>query len=351
MNKMKTNIKNLILVLLAMLLTMSGCQTGHGETVSSENIDEETENVERNYEYKDIVLDRSLTEGKFACYYFRSDYEYTAVSGTAKPGEASLLIAPDGTTMLIDINSLVNAAHVVEALQKLGIDKLDYFVMSHEHYDSVEGYQILFRYIEVEQVVTNGFIVSSETTHYNYRLMQDLEEWGKEIVVWDEGTEVDFGGAKIKVFGPFDGYDHENTDDVVEDNGSLVFTVRYGDSSYFFGGDILSDMEKQLIEKYGEELKCDVTKMNHHGDEDAECSDWVKNMGAKIAVSEMSSVLSETVFFRYMMYDAIPLNTYHDGTVVVYTTGDGTYDIQVEMERLTDAYGTLDTEDGHMRVE
>lgn len=348
--------KKISIVILSVILFLCGCQSHQNEEVPKDDIETteegtETENEEENYEYQDIVLDRSITEGKFACYFFRSDYDYSAWTGTHHAGDSTLLIAPDGTTMLIDCNTSVNAAHIVDYLQRLGIDELDYFVATHFHSDHIGGIDTILKYMKIGQVYRNG------ADHYNNgdawasNLVRSLDEYGIPHEPLWEGDEFMLGEAKVKVYNPPKDYDFTSKKGSAENSGSVAFKVTYGDSSFFLGGDIFLDAEERLVEKYGDEMQTDVVKMNHHGYIYSEGPEWIKTVDAKIACGHMSSVPSETVFFRYVLNGAVTMHTALDGTCLVYTDGDGTYDVQVEGERDFDTYGTLETKKGHLKVE
>lgn len=344
--------KKIGIVILLVLLLLCGCQSKSSEEVQEGNTEntENTESTELNYEYQDVVLDRSITEGKFACYFFRSDYDYVTWYASSHAGDSTLLIAPDGTTMLIDCNTSVNAAHIVDYLQRLGITKIDYFVNSHFHSDHMGGIETILRNIEVGHVLTNDADYYAKQG-FALNFMKSVEEAGIPHTVLREGDEFMLGEAKVRVYGPPADYDFTSTDDDVENNSSLVFKITYGDSSFLFCGDIFLAMEDILMEKYGEELKADVVKMNHHGYIYSESKEWVELIDAKITCGMMSSVPSDTVFFRYVLNGAVTMHTALDGTCLVYTDGDGTYDVQVEMERIYDMYGSLEADDGHLRVE
>lgn len=348
-------IRKIGIVALSLLLLLCGCQSKPSEEVQNNNLEaektENTENTGLNYEYQDVVLDRSVTEGKFACYFFRSDYDYVTWTGSSHAGDSTLLIAPDGTTMLIDCNTSVNAAHIVDYLQRLGINKIDYLVNSHFHSDHNGGIEIILRHMEVGQVYTNGADYYMEGKAFPNNFMKSVDEKGIPHSVLQEGDEFMLGEAKVKVFGPPADYDFTSIDDDAENNSSLVFKITYGESSFLFCGDIFLAMEDILMEKYGDELKADVAKMNHHGYIYSESKEWIEMIDAKIACGMMSSVPSDTVFYRYVLNDAVTMHTALDGTCLIYTDGDGTYDVQVEMERIYDMYGTLETEAGHLRVE
>ena len=61
-------------------------------------------------------------------------------------------------------------------------------------------------------------------------------------------------------------------------------------------------------------------------------------------------VTDEKGWFTYVSTGAKCFHSALDGTVLVYTGGDGEYDVQYEEERATDYYGTHDAKNGHMTV-
>ena len=106
-----------------------------------------------------------------------------------------------------------------------------------------------------------------------------------------------------------------------------------------------------MIDLYGEAVQADVVKMNHHGLKTSNSERWIDATNPKLLCGMVSTIKEEEVLLRYM-YRAIPF-TYSilDGTCVVYTNGDGSYDVRVEKERENSYFGKLGTVDGHFRIE
>ncbi len=114
--------------------------------------------------------------------------------------------------------------------------------------------------------------------------------------------------------------------------------------------------ETELIQKFGSELQADVAKMNHHGastaggNTKAGSKEWINTTNAKIYVGMCLNLPEEKQYYAYKANGAEALHTDLDGTVAVYTSGDGVYEVQVEQERANNYVGLLDTEDGHMTL-
>lgn len=356
---MQNRMKVVLAVLMAMVLTcLAGCQKNGvtpEETGDSVNGAEETEEVdpEVEYAYRDIIYDRSLTEGKMACYFFRSNYLRPKPSGVTTSGDSALLIAPDGTTMLIDTNLTPITGRVVDYLQHLGIDKIDYLMISHSDVDHYGGYEALFHYIEVGQVLISESPDYLNTANKAGRFLAKAEELGIPYTRLHAGMSLDFGGVHMDTLWPVEDYEWETSDGssaALINGGSLVVRFSYKDASFLFAGDLYVAQENTLISLYGDALKTDIVKMSHHGLKTSNSDKWIEATSAKLLCGMVSNMKEEEILVRYMYY-GIPF-TYSilDGTCVVYTSGDGVYDVQVEKERDNNYFGSLDTENGHFQI-
>lgn len=346
----------LFVMFMTLCLSVAGCQKGEEKKTSpttdkleTEEKVEDTETVK--YQYSDSITDRTKTEGKLAVYFLRGDYLSEDADGSEEgTGEATLMIAPDGTTMLIDFqNSMVNGAYIAEVLQKLGIEKLDYAVVTSPHAEHLAGYSVVMRTVGIGQVITNQHDFSDNIIYKNF--MNLLNEKQIPVVRVAENDTFACGqDVTVEVMNPAKGYEDWEKEEG-QRNGALVLKVTYQQSSFLIGGDITESVEKQLIAKHGEKLKCDVVKMNAQGSKEANSKEWVNNVQAKIAVCERNMVENDTIVGRYAMRTEKTLHTALDGTCLIYTAGDGSYEVQVEKDRAGDTYLELGTKDGYITVQ
>lgn len=318
---------------------LAGCQeppVNEPDVTTEPSVTEEA--AEANW--LDRVYDPAAGEGKFSIYFINATKDYVTDSSVTHAGDSTLLVSPDGKTMLIDLNNQANGPEIVSSLQKLGIDTLDYLVFSHPHADHIGSYQVLLRYIKVNQVIMNSHDYSSASAAFA-AMMNAFAENNIPIRHVAEGDVIMFGDSvEVTVMNPPVDYVFSD-ESTVGNNGSLLLRFVYGDSSYLTGGDLYAAQEKVLVEKYGDALKTDVVKINHHGYDSSSSKEWVQAVGCKIAACEANGVNSEVAEGRYRMSGAQTLYTCLDGTIVVRTTGDGTYEVQVEKERDILLYGDL----------
>lgn len=366
---MKKKITSILTLMFIFSFLLTGC-AGNGATsedLENNNIssDGSTDEVNGNddagegetssyYEYSDVVFDRSVVEGKFACYFIHSDASMNTHEGNTVCGDSVLLIAPDGTTMLIDCNMTSSASRLVAALQRLGISKLDYFVNSHPHGDHIGGWSILLRYIEVGQVyITGSNLYKATGNRYVTGFLDALEEKQIPYDTLYQGDKLEFGGAQIDILWPSTDTDWEKgeTTDLLQNENSIVMKVTYKDSTFMFGGDIGRVTEGVLVDTYGDAIQADIVKMNHHGYTNTSESDkWIKAVKSKLAVAMFYSAHTEESMYRYVINESTPLYTGLDKTCLVYTTGDGTYDVQVETDREFYDYLLPDMKNGHFKI-
>lgn len=356
------NMKKLYVLIALLLLCLSGC----GQNTQDAGKESVENTVYMRAQYADKVLDRSKVEGKFAVYFMGSDVHYTSYSYTQKGGDSVFLIAPDGTTMLYDCHKPISTAYVVYALQQLGVEKIDYYVNSHPHVDHMGGFSLIARYFEIGHMYVPGAKEAYENPETEggsvATMMKEIKELGIPYSYLVEGDSFKFSSdIDVKVYNPPADMDFKNID---ANEWSLLLKFVYKDSSVLLGGDLGNNepklgraSESELVAKYGSELQADVSKCNHHGDGNvngntmAGSKEWIAAVNSKIYVASNSQFTDEKNYFTHTASGAEVYHTGLDGTVLVYTSGDGIYDVQLEMERNNSEYfGSTGAEDGHVTV-
>jgi len=317
-------------------------------------------------QYSDKVLDRSKVDGKFAVYFLGSNVMYSSYTYTQRGGDSVLLIAPDGTVMLYDCLKPISAAYVVYALQQLGIEKIDYFVNSHPHVDHMGGFSLLARYFEIGHVYLPGARTAYENPETLggscYAMMREIKERNIPYSYLVEGDSFKFSDdINVKVYNPPANLAFDSMD---ENEWSLALKFVYKKASVVLAGDCGNNLEKlgrsteqELAAKYGSELQADLSKCNHHGDGNvngntkAGTKEWIAATNSKIYVASNDQFTDEKNWFSHTATGAAVYHTGLDGTVLVYTSGNGIYDVQLEMERNNpDYFGSTGAKNGHVTV-
>ena len=221
----------------------------------------------------------------------------------AKSGDATLLVFPDGQTMLIDAGFVECGKHVVSLLRDLHLTSLDGVVLSHSHDDHAGGLQQVAEYIYSREggyigcYYRSAFVNSRwEKTFFDYIRAKGA----RTVTDVKEGFHMSMGGVDIVVYNPEEAR-VENCTGAEEElnNLSLLMKFIYGKSAFLTSGDLYCGQEQELIVQYGQALKADVMKANHHGAHTSNCMEWVDAISPSV-IYACADDMGSTPFARKM---------------------------------------------------
>lgn len=155
-------------------------------------------------------------------------------------GDCLHLRTKDGRNLLIDgggsISYDVGKKILKPYLLKNGFSSVDLAAATHLHTDHYQGLADLAACFPVEKLVTEG--------RTGQRMTADEDAWAE--IIWP---------------------DHQDPEADDENVNSLIFKIHWYGVSVLVTGDITSEGEAMLLEKYRDTdvLRCDVLKVAHHG--------------------------------------------------------------------------------------
>lgn len=171
-------------------------------------------------------------------------------------GDAALVTAPDGGTILIDGGPDPDVVAV--KLAALGIRRLDVVVASHPHADHVEGLPQVFARFPVGLVLEPG--CADDSPSYA-QFLEAIDDEELPVRHPRTGETIRVGGMHLDVFSPDACYEGTDSD---ANNDSLVLRVSFGTDTVLFPGDAEVEAQEELMAD-GAPLAAPVLKVPHHG--------------------------------------------------------------------------------------
>ncbi len=247
-----------------------------------------------------------------------------------RPGDSMILTSPDGKTLLLDTGNSTATGYVTGALDAMGVTHLDYILISHPHSDHVNGlYAILDQY-GADIVYTSNFA-------HDYQ----LNDYGVTHIRLHEGDSFSFGGqVRVDVYNPPEEIAYPEQDDYYGDrfynDHSLALKFTYGTSTVMLAGDLYMSAEREIVERWGDALDCDVMKANHHGGDTSSCAEWLEAVSPNITVFTCDTLAGKA--YRKIQKTSAVYHTLFNGCVRIRTPGDSTYEVYTELTEKRTTY-------------
>ena len=218
----------------------------------------------------------------------------------------ALLIRTKDDNMLIDTGPYTSVAKLEAFLKKAGIKTLDCVVFTHPHEDHVGGGETVIRDFEVGAVMLPD---STSSTQAYIRLLELIKEKNIPVTVPNAGDKYDFGEIKLTVLSA---ESESKADDL--NSTSIVLRADYKNTSALFTGDAPRRIEKEIMERYGDLVDCDVLKVGHHGSSNSSDPDFLR------AVSPVAALISCEKGNSYGHPYASTLRSLEEVGAVIYRT-------------------------------
>lgn len=201
--------------------------------------------------------------------------------------DCSLIFADDGTSLMIDTGEILGSRaeqsfdpelrreswmgkRLLSWLKRNKISKIDHLIITHLHSDHAGGLRDLSHALKIKNLYLDAYLLDGDEW---LTLAQTLKLKDCKVHAVSDTFSLALGSHRLKFLHP-DG----NYRDINENNRSIVCRYDTSAQSFLFTGDIESDAEAWLADRYGKELKADVLKVPHHGSKSsstAEFLSWV----------------------------------------------------------------------------
>lgn len=235
----------------------------------------------------------------------------------------AFLIKTSQQVILLDTGDIDARDLLVNKLKAEGITKIDKLIITHPHADHLGGAMGVLMNFDVKSVYDNGQITTTSTYRKYIKKVTDSKIPYKQLLA---GEHLEFGdGIKFIVYSPT-----KRMIDTEEDlnNNSIVGKLKYGDFSILFTGDSESAIEKELLNKYKDELKSTILKSPHHGSKTSSNNAYLKAISPECVLISVGAGNDykhphETTLNKYKKLNFKIYRTDFDGTVTITSDGHG----------------------------
>ncbi|MEE8448247.1 MAG: DNA internalization-related competence protein ComEC/Rec2 [Thermodesulfobacteriota bacterium] len=250
-----------------------------------------------------------------------------------KQGDATLVIFPQGATMLVDAGGFSDTSFdvgervIAPYLLHRGIRKLDYLVITHSDLDHYGGLGYVSKNFSVKEVWGN---LSSWEKGRRQALIALLTAQGNRFVSVDDRMGYRFiQGVEVKVLNPPAGMIGEPAagNHSWRNNQSVVLKLRYGQVSFLLTADIESQSEVRLVNSVPD-LSATVIKVPHHGSRTSSTVEFLEAVRPRVAVFSVGSrnrfgLPAAQVLKRYRDKGISIYRVDRQGAISIITGGDG----------------------------
>lgn len=197
-------------------------------------------------------------------------------------GDSFLVKFPNNKTALIDAGNVTmnfdNGERVVMPLMEyLGINKIDYGIVSHIDTDHYAGFISLILNDKIKEIYKPGIDTSSIK---DVKFEKFLKQY-KVPVSYYHTQAIQMGNSKVYILNNNNYFSGENNS---SNERSGIIKIVYGNSSIIFTGDAGKETEHIYASVYKKFLHSDVLKVGHHGSESSTSVEFLNYVSPKICL-------------------------------------------------------------------
>ena len=217
--------------------------------------------------------------------------------------------------ILVDTGTFDSSKQVSTALERMGVDQLDYLFLSHYHDDHTGGFEMMVHRFKPEHIVL-GARTEEKRTEVYHDVLSIAQDSDSKVLFASAGDLYQIGKLGVSVISV-------DSDLSTENDRSLVLRFQYGDIRMLFVGDAQERLEKKMLEENPEELAADWIKIAHHGSRTSTSEAFLKAVSPRYAVVTCGDggEPSQEVLMRLRQYTEAYYRTDLSGEVLFATDG------------------------------
>ena len=232
-------------------------------------------------------------------------------------GQADCIIAelPNSQILMIDGGSRSSRQVVLGYINSLGIETIDYLVITHPHEDHIGGLPEVIDAFDIGMIYMPR---ASNNTQIFERLLIAIQDNGYSINTARAGVNI-FSSPELKIdiVAPV-GDSYRDLNDY-----SAVVRLVYGSIAFLFTGDAEAVSEGEITA----DIRADVLKVSHHGSHTSTSQSFLNKVEPSYAVISVGSGNSyghpsDAVMSRLSAAGVSVYRTDESGTIVIVTDGE-----------------------------
>lgn len=187
-------------------------------------------------------------------------------------GDAALIKCGE-EAMLIDAGENDKGTAVQLYLQKQGVKKLKYLVLTHPDSDHIGGADVIITKFDIETILMPDYEKDNKTYE---EVKNALRAKSERAYAPHPGEEYALGGGVFTILAPNRRYQDAN-------NSSIALLFQLGETRFLFTGDAEEEAEMDMLQN-GLSLQADVYQAGHHGSSTASTEAFLTAVDADYAV-------------------------------------------------------------------
>ena len=277
-------------------------------------------------------LAKARSDGKMHYFFMAAEGLHISMNqqNVDKWGDSTLIVFPDGKLMLVDTAPSAYGPVLLKNLQQMGVEHLDYMLISHPHSDHQNG--------AFDEYNRDGGILDLIGTDVVYWRGAGVGSSDKDVMVAKvctekhipyealaQGDELQFGEVTMKVLWPTATATQYLIPSGDINDKSMVFRLDFHEHSALFPGDLYVAGETALLDATDPALlDVDFLKVPHHGHATSSSTKFLEAVSPELSVAMARVPITQNLRLAYQVAGSTLLYDLVNGYIHVTASADGT---------------------------
>ena len=187
-------------------------------------------------------------------------------------GDSIFIELPNGKTMLVDAGENYHGQGIIDYVQTIGYQKLDYVVATHPHEDHIGSMPYIVRNFEIGSIYMPDVTANTATFE---SLLKAIKAKGLRVKNGRTGVHIiKDGELTADIIAP------DKPDESNLNNSSIVLLLTFGNVSYLLTG----DAETKELNAIRADMHATVLKAGHHGSKTSTTQTLLKKISPSVTV-------------------------------------------------------------------